>query len=100
MTSGSENQCPEDIDARGHAGTVHHDCIEALHELYHFLDGELTDDKRHHIRRHLEGCPPCFEAFDFEAEIKAYIADKCRERVPENLRVRIAEAIGHEPPGA
>ena len=72
-----------------------HQCREALHELYHFLDGELTDDKRVHIREHLETCPPCFEAFDFEAEIKLHIANKCRERVPEELRARIAEAIGH-----
>lgn len=76
----------------------HRNCSETLHELYHFLDGELTDERRARIRVHLEGCPPCFEAFDFEAEIKAYIADKCRERVPEELRARIAAAIGHETP--
>ena len=75
-----------------------HDCTETLHELYHFLDGELTDDKRARIEQHLEDCPPCFEAFDFEAEIKAYVRGKCRERSPEDLRARIADAIGHEPP--
>ncbi len=73
-------------------------CAETLHELYHFLDGELTDAKRAHIQQHLEECPPCYEAFDFEAEIKAYIASKCRERSPDELRARIAEAIGHEQP--
>lgn len=76
----------------------HGDCNETLHELYHFLDGELTDETREQIRHHLEACPPCFEAFDFEAEIRAYIAQKCRERMPDDLRARIAEAIGHEPP--
>ena len=75
----------------------HADCADALHELYHFLDGELTDDKKVLIREHLEGCPPCFEAFDFEAEIKAYVASKCREKSPDALRARIAEAIGHTP---
>lgn len=75
-------------------------CNETLHELYHFLDGELTPARRDRIQQHLEDCPPCYEAFDFEAEIKAYIADKCRERVPESLRTRIAEAIGHEPPAS
>lgn len=74
------------------------DCADSLHELYHFLDGELTDAKREHIQQHLDDCPPCYEAFDFEAEIKAYIANKCREQVPDSLRARIAEAIGHEPP--
>lgn len=87
-----------DPSTKTSAETEHGDCTETLHELYHFLDGELTDDKRAHIRNHLEDCPPCFEAFDFEAEIKAYIADKCRERVPDSLRARIADAIGHEGP--
>jgi mycothiol system anti-sigma-R factor len=76
----------------------HGDCSETLHELYHFLDGELTDEKRVQIRQHLEGCPPCFEAFDFEAEIKQYIAQKCRDRMPDELRARIADAIGHAGP--
>ena len=74
------------------------ECTETLHELYHFLDGELTTERRAHIQAHLEDCPPCYEAFDFEAEVKAYIADRCRERVPDELRSRIADAIGHEPP--
>jgi mycothiol system anti-sigma-R factor len=76
------------------------DCSETLQELYQFLDGELTDEKRVQIQQHLEDCPPCFEAFDFEVEIKQYIAQKCRDRVPESLRVRIAEAIGQDPPPA
>ncbi len=76
----------------------HQDCSETLHELYHFLDGEMTDERRAVIQQHLEDCPPCYEAFDFEAEIKAFVADKCREQVPDDLRARIAAAIGHEPP--
>ena len=79
---------------------AHGDCSETLHELYHFLDGELTEAKRADIQRHLEACPPCFEAYDFEAEIKQYVAQKCRDRMPDALRARIAEAIGHEPPAS
>ena len=81
------------------------DCNDAVHSLYHFLDGELTPAKRSAIERHLDGCPPCFEAFDFEAELRLVIAQKCREQVPDSLRMKIAEAIQHEtiqlpePPG-
>jgi mycothiol system anti-sigma-R factor len=77
---------------------AHGDCSETLHELYHFLDGELTQAKRDEIQRHLEDCPPCFEAYDFEAEIKQYVAQKCRDRMPDALRARIAQAIGHAEP--
>lgn len=71
----------------------HGNCEDALHELYGYIDGELTDETRAAIGQHLEDCPPCFEAFDFEAELKEIVANRCRERVPEALRSRIADAL-------
>ena len=72
------------------------DCQEAVHVLYHFLDGELTEDRRATIQAHLESCPPCFEGFEFEYELRQVIARKCRDQVPDDLRSRIAAAIHHE----
>ena len=74
----------------------HGECGEALHELYVFLDGELTDERRALIRTHLDECPPCFEAFDFEAELRQVIAQKCRDTVPESLMHRVADALRNE----
>ena len=34
------------------------DCQEAIHTLYHYLDGELTEYRRVEIRHHLDECPP------------------------------------------
>ena len=72
------------------------DCNESLAELYTFLDGELTDDKRVEIRQHLDDCSPCLERFDFQAELKAVISQKCQEEVPQELRDRIARSLGIE----
>ena len=72
-------------------------CDDALHELYGFLDGELTVERRAKIQSHLDDCPPCYEAFDFEAELRIVIARKCTEQVPDALKRRIAEAIAQEP---
>lgn len=72
------------------------DCQEAVHTLYHFLDGELTDARRAHIQQHLEACGPCLEAFDFEAELRLIIARKCRDHVPEELRARIVAVLTSE----
>jgi mycothiol system anti-sigma-R factor len=69
------------------------DCQQALDTLYHFLDGELTEERRHEIQHHLDDCSPCLEAFDFEAELKMVIAHRCRETVPESLRLRIAISL-------
>lgn len=74
-----------------------HDCDDALHELYGFLDGELTPDRRAQIQHHLDECPPCFEGFDFEAELRIVIAKKCQEQVPDSLRRRVAKLLGEEP---
>jgi len=70
-----------------------HDCREAVHSLYHYLDGELTVERREIIRRHLDDCPPCGQAFDFEVELRIVISQKCREQVPDHLRHRVAEAL-------
>lgn len=68
-------------------------CREAVEVLYQYLDNELTEEHRIVIRRHLEDCPPCFDVFDFEVELRVVIAQKCRERVPETLLERVADAL-------
>jgi mycothiol system anti-sigma-R factor len=72
-------------------------CIEAAELLYHYIDGELTEERRVLISHHLDECPPCLDAFDFEAELRIVVSHRCRERVPEQLRLRIAEALSRLP---
>jgi mycothiol system anti-sigma-R factor len=69
------------------------DCAESLKELYVFLDGELTIERRTNIQAHLEGCQDCYEAFDFEAELRMVVSTRCRDEVPEQLRARVFEAL-------
>ncbi|MBK6855768.1 MAG: mycothiol system anti-sigma-R factor [Microthrixaceae bacterium] len=69
------------------------ECNETLRELYLFLDGELTDSDRDHIQQHLDDCLPCLEAYDFEAELRMVVRNRCVDQVPESLRDRIARAI-------
>jgi mycothiol system anti-sigma-R factor len=68
-------------------------CEEALVALYTFLDGELTEAKRIEIRHHLDDCSPCLEVFDFEAELRMVIRQRCRDQVPDSLRQRIADRL-------
>ena len=72
------------------------DCNETIERLYHYLDGELTDERRVEIRRHLDECSPCLDAFDFEAELRVVIASRCQDHVPEELRRRVHEALTEE----
>jgi mycothiol system anti-sigma-R factor len=72
------------------------DCDEAVHQLYHYLDGELTDERREQIADHLNFCGPCGGAVEFEAELRLVIANRCKDHVPESLMQRIAAAIDEE----
>lgn len=69
------------------------DCDRTLHELYPYLDGELTDEIRLRIQVHLDECPPCKGGYEFEVELRRVIAARCIDRVPDDLRSRIAAAL-------
>jgi mycothiol system anti-sigma-R factor len=71
-------------------------CDDAVHQLYHYLDGELTEERRQQISEHLNYCGPCGGAAEFEAELRQVIANRCKDHVPESLIRRIAEAIDEE----
>jgi mycothiol system anti-sigma-R factor len=76
------------------------DCSESLHELYTFLDGELTVERRVAIQAHLDGCSPCGERYDFEAELRLVVQHRCQEQVPETLKQRVFDALQQLDPGA
>jgi mycothiol system anti-sigma-R factor len=72
------------------------DCEDALHELYGFLDGELTDHRRTLIQHHLDDCQPCAEPYDFEAELRQVVRRKCQEQVPDKLVMKVRAALEYE----
>ena len=70
------------------------DCRDSLTEIYWFLDGELTPERRALIRQHLEACHGCLETFDFETELRSVVSTCCKERqLPPGLRERIAQVL-------
>jgi mycothiol system anti-sigma-R factor len=89
----------EDVNLDGSADALFGNamnCDEAVHQLYHFLDGELTEERRAQISVHLTYCGPCGGAAEFEAELRLVIANHCKDHVPESLIRRIADAIDEE----
>ena len=71
-------------------------CDETIERLYTYLDGELTEQRRLEITRHLDLCGPCVGAYGFEAELRKVIASRCKDHVPEDLIDRVAEALRQE----
>ena len=72
-------------------------CEDALHELYDLLSGEITDQKRSAIIQHLDECAPCAEPYDFYAELRRCIQQRCCDTAPPELVERIEAALQHEP---
>lgn len=70
----------------------HTDCAVVIREVWAMLDGEVTDDERERLRRHLDQCPACLRHYGVEERIKKLIATKCSgDKAPSYLveRVRI-----------
>lgn len=74
---------------------VTRDCNETLRELDVFLDGELSDDQQAAIKHHLDGCMDCLGAFDFHAELKIVVREKCNnDEMPPDLLSKIEMCFG------
>ena len=72
------------------------ECRKIVAQLYEFLDSELTEERRARVREHLDRCGSCLEAFEFEAELRAVIVSKSRDKVPESLMIKLARLIENE----
>jgi mycothiol system anti-sigma-R factor len=72
-------------------------CDEALHEIYHLLSGEIDGAKRAKIAQHLDECAPCAEPYDFYAELRRCVQERCQDQAPPGLLDRIGQALAHEP---
>lgn len=69
------------------------DCSEVLAMVYDFLDGELDDDGRMQIAKHLDECGPCLRQYGLEQAVKALVHRSCACNAPETLRVQIVTRI-------
>ncbi len=75
-------------------GQPHHTpCREVLAEVYLYLDGEMTDDRRTHVRDHLDECGPCLRQYGLEQAVKSLVARCCCDRAPYGLRDRVLRRL-------
>jgi mycothiol system anti-sigma-R factor len=68
-------------------------CREFLGRLQMYLDGECELDLEVAIRSHLNDCPPCFDRAEFERELRAMIARRCKDAAPQGLVDRVIAAL-------
>ena len=73
------------------------DCEYTIHQVYFYLDGELTVYRRWQITRHLNRCPPCKHGFDFELELRQVVADRCRDTGPRGPQAAASPTLSASP---
>ena len=88
----------DDETARNDMGRYETDCNRALVQLYEFLDGELTLERRQLIELHLNDCRHCFSSFDFEQGLRLVLRLRLQTSVvvPPDLVARVASLIDFE----
>jgi mycothiol system anti-sigma-R factor len=64
-------------------------CRESLEDLERYLDDECEPDLEQAIRAHLGDCPPCLDRAEFERELRAIVARRCKDAAPSGLLDRI-----------
>ena len=57
-------------------------CEDAMRKLWDFLDGELAEEERDGLMKHLEVCHRCYPAYDFQRAYLEYTR-RLAEQSPE-----------------
>ena len=75
-------------------GSEEIDCLEAIDNLYAYLDGELDDRAvLEKFEAHLSHCRSCYSRAEMEKALNRRIGQAGRGDVPESLRHRLRGLI-------
>jgi anti-sigma factor (TIGR02949 family) len=69
-------------------------CEEALRLLAEHLDGELDDNRREEVAKHLSRCRSCFSRSEFEQRLKSQLGALRQQPVESAFEERIRALIG------
>lgn len=70
------------------------DCLEAIDNLYAYLDGELQDGEIiARFEAHLDHCHSCYSRAEMEKALNSRMAASAENEVPESLRSRLRDLI-------
>lgn len=72
----------------------HNDCVDVLHSVLLFVDGELSDSAQvASIEVHVQQCPQCAAELEHEKNLRSLMQSvlrrSCNERAPQDLHEQI-----------
>ena len=83
MSNKTDDQTIEEIE-----------CLEAIDNLYAYLDGELRDEKTlAKFKQHLNHCHSCYTRSELEGVISGRIKISAKAKTPESLQKRLRQLL-------
>lgn len=64
-------------------------CLEAMRQLWEYLDGVVDEVDRKAIDEHLSRCRRCCGEFEFAQELHGFLARSAREEIPPQVMERL-----------
>ena len=64
-------------------------CGEAVERLWEYLERELDDARRGEVEKHLAFCRRCCGELEFARELRGFLADAARPRLPTDVEGRL-----------
>lgn len=76
----------------------HNDCVDVLHSVLLFVDGELSDTAQiASIEVHVQTCPQCAAEIEHERNVRSLMQSvlrrSCNERAPKELHEQIHQQL-------
>ena len=65
------------------------DCLEAIGQLYAYLDGELGKVEKFQVEQHLEHCKSCYSRAQLEGAINQRLSNFRKDEAPDTLQERL-----------
>jgi anti-sigma factor RsiW len=65
-------------------------CSEAVEQLWRYLEKELPEARRSDIEEHLAFCRRCCGELEFAEELRRFLADAARPRLPVDVEGRLS----------
>lgn len=69
------------------------DCDHARRVLEDAMNGLVIAPKLMALRNEIGHCAPCVHTFDLEIRFRVAMSERCPERAPAELRIRVTEAL-------
>jgi anti-sigma factor (TIGR02949 family) len=69
------------------------DCLQAITQLYEYLDGNIDEESRASVEHHLGHCRDCFSRAEFERALTERIRESQKGKAPKSLQKRLRHLI-------